>query len=895
MRNIKIIIMLFVGLFLVGTVFAVPGDVDGDSCINLGEVSSFVVQWLGGSVSLFDVNSAVNVWLGGCESSGSTVFACTQYGCVSPYNIIPSPQKIVNLNPNVSVVLDNSWTIVTDTSNLYDNFTAYYLRDKFRALSSNSVSPGVVAISSNIPTNSIVIGNPNTNSVVAQLAVSKGINLNAELTKGYNQGYILYVSPGQILVLSNSTDGTFYGVISLMWMLNNYNSKFYLPNIKMTDWPDMEIRGFYGDGTYISSKNTWIDILAKYKMNLWIQGISGSLLTDTSSQTTINNALALKKYNEQRHLRTVSLIMPIYVRSHNANLYEGVFAKNVNLKFDSTNYAMLDETEYSLANGGFETDSDSNNVPDQWAITTNAYSNWVRDCTVRYSGSCSMKFTAPNALSGDSAYLKTSSTSISIPVNKTYVLSAWIKLNMLAADDKKPQITVVVKNSTGADQSYPSISSAIINDNQWHQYYVSFSSYSNQDNFYIYSRALRTGAVEMWVDDIKVTDVTNKLSNIITTGSTGLEVWNRARTIKYNKGTDYTTETSGSYNYKNPLIGYITKIKRVSTGSIPASSQISVSYDYVVDFTTSRPEFPSLADPEVLQMFETKFAAPTMTKLNTEYVYIGLDEIWGMNRDSRSQKLGLENYQLLANFVNNVTKVLKKYNPNVKVLMWDDMINPYHNGRLDNFQPRFGGPPGATKYAMDLISRDVILLSWWYDTEADAEDNRMMTVAPREYKKAGFKTWGVPWDKPANIYGWSYIAHKENLNGIMSAEFDHVDYNAIFDQVVLAANYSWKTVKELSASCNTNNYEFCDGRDNDCNNIYYDKYITHLPLTWSTNVDESFNLNTDKYNCGACGNICYYPRAYSSCVNGQCRFDGCYKNYQNANNNLVDGCEKYVP
>jgi hypothetical protein len=844
---------------------------------------------------LIDCGDSNCVSSSSCIVPNNTTFACTQYGCVSPYEIIPRPQNIFNLNKDVSVTVDNSWIILTDTTNEYDNFTANYLKTKISTSSSGVINPNVAKISSTIPTNSIIIGNPNTNPVIAQLASSKGINVNAELSKGYNQGYILLIEPGRILILANSTDGTFYGMISLTWLLNYNSNKFYLPNVKIVDWPDTEIRGFYGDGVYISSKQTWIDMLAKYKMNLWIQGISGSSITDTSSQTTINTALALKKYNELRHLRTVSVIMPYYVVSYNKNLYEGVWAKNVNLKFDSTNYAVLDETEYSLPNGGFETDSNGDNVPDGWSITTNSYSNWVRDCTVRYSGSCSMKFRAPNALSGDSAYLRTSSSSISIPVNRTYVLSAWIKMNMPVVGNTKPQITVVVKNSAGVEQSYPSISGAIINDNQWHKYYVTFSSYSNQDNFFIYSRALKTGAAEIWVDDIQITDVTNKLSNIITTGSTGLQVWNRARTIKYNPSTDYTTEISGSYNYKNPLIGYVTKIKRLTTGSIPANSQISVSYDYVVDFTTYRPEYPSLADPEVLQMYDTKFAAPTMTKLNTEYVYIGLDELWGINRDSRAQKLGLENYQLFSNFVNNVTKILKKYNPNVKVLMWDDMINPYHNGKSDSFQPRFGGPEGATKYAMDLISRDVILMNWWYDTESDGEDIRPMTVASGEYKKAGFKTWGVPWDDPANIYGWSYIANKNSLNGILSAEFDHVDYNAISRQVVLASNYSWKTIKELSVSCNTNNYEFCDGKDNDCNSIYYDKSIDYKPLTWSTGVDESFNFNTDKYNCGACGNICYYPKAFSSCVNGACRFDGCYKNYQNANNNLADGCEKYVP
>jgi len=74
LRINKLLIIFIVGLLLVGSVSAIPGDNNNDGCITLGEVSSFVAQWLGGSVSLFDVNSAVNVWLGGCVSVGRTFY-----------------------------------------------------------------------------------------------------------------------------------------------------------------------------------------------------------------------------------------------------------------------------------------------------------------------------------------------------------------------------------------------------------------------------------------------------------------------------------------------------------------------------------------------------------------------------------------------------------------------------------------------------------------------------------------------------------------------------------------------------------------------------------------------------------------------------------------------------
>jgi hypothetical protein len=82
--------------------------------------------------------------------------------------------------------------------------------------------------------------------------------------------------------------------------------------------------------------------------------------------------------------------------------------------------------------------------------------------------------------------------------------------------------------------------------------------------------------------------------------------------------------------------------------------------------------------------------------------------------------------------------------------------------------------------------------------------------------------------------------------------------------------------------------EFCDYVDNDCDNIYWDNGYKN---DWPTNIDEGFNLTDDPFNCGGCGNICYYQHAYSSCVNGNCRFDGCYENYYDLDGD--PGCEYY--
>ncbi len=54
--------------------------------------------------------------------------------------------------------------------------------------------------------------------------------------------------------------------------------------------------------------------------------------------------------------------------------------------------------------------------------------------------------------------------------------------------------------------------------------------------------------------------------------------------------------------------------------------------------------------------------------------------------------------------------------------------------------------------------------------------------------------------------------------------------------------------------------EICDGFDNDCDGP----------------VDEDFDLQTDRENCGECGKVCEKPGAIAVCTSGSCDIAGCF-------------------
>lgn len=62
-------------------------------------------------------------------------------------------------------------------------------------------------------------------------------------------------------------------------------------------------------------------------------------------------------------------------------------------------------------------------------------------------------------------------------------------------------------------------------------------------------------------------------------------------------------------------------------------------------------------------------------------------------------------------------------------------------------------------------------------------------------------------------------------------------------------------------------------------------------LLGCTGVDSGFDLMNDPSNCGACGNLCSFPRATAACVQGQCVIASCNPGYVDLDKKSDDGCE----
>ncbi|MDD5072263.1 MAG: beta-N-acetylhexosaminidase [Candidatus Omnitrophica bacterium] len=231
-----------------------------------------------------------------------------------------------------------------------------------------------------------------------------------------------------------------------------------------------------------------------------------------------------------------------------------------------------------------------------------------------------------------------------------------------------------------------------------------------------------------------------------------------------------------------------TQIMRIQDGEIENGEEVLVSYTYFENKPSFNfPDCVATYCPSTERTYNvmTETIGNVLNILRPSYISIGHDEIRGMNRDNRCRKRNLSNAELLADDVIKLFNICKSVNPDVNVLMWNDMLNPYYNGGNADFEVQYGGLPGETYPAIDWIPKDVILMTAAYDP------NKSFCLKSCDYfDSKQFNYLVAGWNNKQNIAEWSEIA-KQRSNCLGIIETTWYDWEGNFENIKYAAEVSW--------------------------------------------------------------------------------------------------------
>ena len=229
-----------------------------------------------------------------------------------------------------------------------------------------------------------------------------------------------------------------------------------------------------------------------------------------------------------------------------------------------------------------------------------------------------------------------------------------------------------------------------------------------------------SGNCSVAVGDFKVLRVSSALTNVIRTNVTDVRVKDMSSSKKYEAGKDFelvnpdpaVCQSGGQYTVdcNNGMDCDLTRMYgaesnrngryQVQWKAKPVPKLLLVSYDFL----------PSNVNEGSFDHHPSCFAEPlwadtvcaavndTMHSFNSTQLMMSFDEIWGFNRDSRSQALNLSNGAAMARAINIVQRCMDAALPSLPgalgeahAWIWDDMVNPFHTGGRDYEQFSYGG------------------------------------------------------------------------------------------------------------------------------------------------------------------------------------------------------------
>ncbi|HEC76796.1 MAG TPA: hypothetical protein ENI33_06020 [Thermoplasmatales archaeon] len=667
----------------------------------------------------------------------------------------------------------------------------------------------------------------------------------------------------EIIIAGNAPNGIFYGVQTLIQLLNNNSVR----GVFILDYPDNKMRGVYEgykirfewNGSayeFTQEQKDYIDWLASLKFNTVFTVENGIFFKNESQWRDAYEEFF--EYSRERFIEPVPRLCSISsVAPFSFEFYEGWFVENESFIFNES-FALPEKPFINLLpNGDFEIDSDEDGIPDNWTVTSKPGAIWKID-NDSYSGNHSMKLEVPEPTQNStSSYLRIEIDGIE--PDSYYCLLSKAKAKNIT--NVRPQLTIYTKNTSG---EVGVVQSDITwSTNGWIDFGCCIKTPSDTEKIVIYSRIQFPGKGEFWVDNVRLYRVNGALMNVIRASDTDIKVIDAVNKKIYVEGIDYEIlNGTTSIKFSDSLTPF--RIRRLPLGNISPGEEVMVSYDTYLFYRAT--SYWSSAPCVAREEFYTEYIYPAIDKivyyLHPKIINADADEIRGFYRDSRMMRKFNSNAEAIAYWANRTNNYLTSKDPQCRLWIWDDMVSPYHNGGVEDYQVRYGGLPGRMAEATEneWIDKSIIMDIWWYSDIWLSQ----MYASSKFFREKGYDIAGSPWYEIENIESWSEIlsAFQNSLGGVVT-NWGDIPYEEHFSKFV---DDFWNV---------KNNLVYFDSFEEDENN-------DEIPDNWFKYGNPEYSTDDSEF----------YGKRYADYPNCAVRVDGSnifYSNYI-----PVEECKNYT-
>ena len=378
---------------------------------------------------------------------------------------------------------------------------------------------------------------------------------------------------------------------------------------------------------------------------------------------------------------------------HNLNLAEGLLVKEALFQVEGNEARLVPDPPVKADNGDFEQFTGDTFAAFGFHDKPGAIS--FADQQVFHSGRTSLRFQDFGADQYGHARVM---AEVTVRPHGHYAFSVWLKTEGL-----EPTSALLLQVYAG-DEALTNLSPSVEPTQDWTRAMLTFNS-GEHTKLRLYAGLWGGKAGKLWVDDMQIEEV--GLRCVLRRPGTPITVRTEDGATAYEEGKDFERIVDpqlGDFlgNHDDPPI-------RLLPGSrIKDGDRLRVSFYHAAALGSGQVSL-CMSEPELYDLWRKE--VPLMDqRLHARKYFLSMDEIRAGGSCAACQARHMTMGEILGDCITKECRIIHEVNPEAKVYIWSDMLDPNHNAH-GNYYLVEGDFTGSWQH----VPKDLVIACWYYE------------------------------------------------------------------------------------------------------------------------------------------------------------------------------------